>query len=172
MNFSMKKSEWLTRTFRFGLNGGLLPFQLDRLEGTVARMEMKTKGLPDDILSNKLDMKWSVKENIAHLGEVDEVALKRIDEIVNQLPVMSPAVFGLKQDYNAWPLQKVIDFFYENRKKNIARYRLLADDELSRTSVHPRLKVTMTPVDLAFFDAEHDDHHLVRISEIISTLKK
>lgn len=59
-----------------------------------------------------------------------------------------------------------------NAGKNIARYRLLADDELSRTSVHPRLKVVMNPVDLAFFDAEHDDHHLVRISEIISTLKK
>jgi hypothetical protein len=25
----------------------------------------------------------------------------------------------------------------------------------------------MTPVDLAFFDAEHDDHHLVRIGEIL-----
>ena len=25
----------------------------------------------------------------------------------------------------------------------------------------------MTPVDLAWFDAEHDDHHLVKINEII-----
>jgi hypothetical protein len=24
----------------------------------------------------------------------------------------------------------------------------------------------MNPVDLAFFDAEHDDHHLVKINEI------
>ena len=168
----MKKSEWLTRTFPFGLAAGLLPFQIERLEGTVARIEMKVSGIPDAMLSNKLDAKWSVKENIAHLGEVDEVALRRVDEIVNQLPTMSPAVFGLKQDYNAWPTQKVIDFFYEHRKMNIARYRSLAEEELSRTSIHPRLKVAMTPVDLAFFDAEHDDNHLVRISEIISTLKK
>ena len=30
----------------------------------------------------------------------------------------------------------------------------------------------MTPVDLAWFDAEHDDHHLVRMNEIISVLTK
>jgi len=34
-------------------------------------------------------------------------------------------------------------------------------------ATHPRLKVKMTPVDLAFFDAEHDDHHLLKISDII-----
>jgi len=168
----MKKSEWISRTFAFGLPVGLLPFQLDRLEGTVARMEMKVKGIADDVLSNKLDGKWSVKENIAHLGEVDEVVLKRIDEIVKQAPVMSPAIFGLQRDYNTWSVQAVIDFFYDLRKQTIDRYRALPDEALERTSVHPRLKVAMTPVDLAFFDAEHDDHHLVRISEIISTLKK
>jgi hypothetical protein len=26
----------------------------------------------------------------------------------------------------------------------------------------------MTPVDLAWFDAEHDDHHLVKINEILA----
>ncbi len=30
----------------------------------------------------------------------------------------------------------------------------------------------MTPVDLAWFDAEHDDHHLVRMGEILSVLLK
>ena len=28
----------------------------------------------------------------------------------------------------------------------------------------------MSPVDLAWFDAEHDDHHLVRINEILEFL--
>jgi hypothetical protein len=47
----------------------------------------------------------------------------------------------------------------------------LSKEELSKASLHPRLKVMMTPVDLALFDAEHDDHHLVTISEIISRLR-
>lgn len=29
----------------------------------------------------------------------------------------------------------------------------------------PAIKLLMNPVDLAYFDAEHDDHHLVRIRE-------
>ncbi|HET9486764.1 MAG TPA: hypothetical protein VFO54_04995, partial [Chryseosolibacter sp.] len=42
----------------------------------------------------------------------------------------------------------------------------LSDGECAMTSLHPRLNVMMNPVDLAYFDAEHDDHHLVKISEI------
>lgn len=33
--------------------------------------------------------------------------------------------------------------------------------------LHPRLKTQMTLVDLAWFDAEHDDHHLLRIQNLI-----
>ena len=35
------------------------------------------------------------------------------------------------------------------------------------TARHPRLKKEMRVLDLAFFIAEHDDHHLARISELI-----
>jgi hypothetical protein len=35
------------------------------------------------------------------------------------------------------------------------------------TSLHPRLKVPMNVIDLAYFVAEHDDYHLVRISELL-----
>jgi hypothetical protein len=31
---------------------------------------------------------------------------------------------------------------------------------------HPRLKVRIRVLDLVFFIAEHDDHHLARISEL------
>jgi len=48
----------------------------------------------------------------------------------------------------------------------------LSVDDLERSSLHPRLMVRMTPVDLAWFDAEHDDHHLVRMDEILSVLLK
>jgi len=33
-------------------------------------------------------------------------------------------------------------------------------------SKHPRLLTPMRPIDLAYFVAEHDDHHLAKISEI------
>jgi hypothetical protein len=168
----MKKLDWFERRFTFGLPGGMLPFYIERLEGSLARIEKKVAGISDEILSIKLDGKWSVKQNIGHLGEVDEIALKRIDEMKQGAPVMSPAVFEPRQDYNARSISEVIGYFRKNRLANLSKYAGLSETDLGKTSLHPRLKVPMTPVDLAWFDAEHDDHHLVRITEILNKLAK
>jgi hypothetical protein len=39
-------------------------------------------------------------------------------------------------------------------------------------ALHPRLNVRIRVLDLAFFIAEHDDHHLARISELRQDLTK
>ncbi|HEX8060652.1 MAG TPA: DinB family protein [Cyclobacteriaceae bacterium] len=159
--------DWFERTFTFGVPKAMLPFYLERLEGTIARIEYKVNGVSDKVLSEKYGGKWSIKQNIGHLAEVDQVGNKRIDEMVAGIPVLSPAVFE-PQDYNPWPIEKIIGLFRETRLSNIKKYRGLSDMHLSKGSLHPRLKVKMTPVDLAFFDAEHDDHHLLKISDIIN----
>ena len=166
----MKKLEWFERQFVFNIYPGMMPFFFERLEGTLVRLEKKIENQPDSLLSQKLDGKWSVKQNIGHLGEVDNVAFKRIDEMLNGITLMSPAVFEPLQDYNTLSIQEVFHFFKLKRLENLRRYRTLTEVERLQSSVHPRLKVRMTPVDLAFFDAEHDDHHLVRINEILMTL--
>jgi hypothetical protein len=167
----MKKVKWFQRSFSFGMSVGMLPFYLERLSGTAARMEEKVLNVADEILSLKLDGKWSAKENIAHLAEVDEIALKRIDEMVSGISPMSPAVIQPSRNYNAQPTREIIQYFRENRAKNLERYAKLSQGDLIKSSLHPRLNVQMNPVDLAYFDAEHDDHHLVRINEILSQLQ-
>jgi hypothetical protein len=167
----MKAIPWFERNLTFGRPAEMLPYYLERLLGTAARIEEKVKGIANDVLSNKLDGKWSVKQNIGHLAEVDEIANKRISEMISGVPVMSPAVFEPK-DYNPLPIEKVIDHFRSTRALNLLKYQSLTAVDLRKVSQHPRLKLPMTPVDLAWFDAEHDDHHLVRISEIIFTLTK
>jgi hypothetical protein len=168
----MNRVQWFDRQFNFGLPAGILPFYIERLSGTVYRIEAKVRNISEDILSNKLDGKWSVKENIGHLAEVDEIALKRIGEMIAGVSPMSPAVFEPRGDYNKKSIGDVIEYFQKNRTENIKRYEDLSATDLVKSSIHPRLKVPMTPVDLAMFDAEHDDHHLLRISEIISLLTK
>ncbi len=165
----MEKLQWFERVFHFGFPPGMLPFYIERLNGTLSRIEKKVVGISEEMLSYRLDNKWSVKENIGHLAEVDEIANKRISEMVAGVSPMSPAVFE-PRPYDQWELSKVLEYFRQNRTKNIERYAQLTEDELGKSSLHPRLKVMMTPVDLALFDAEHDDHHLVRINEIISIL--
>ena len=168
----MKRLEWFERKFTFGLPAGMLPFYLERLQGTITRIESKVKGVSEEVLSHKLDGKWSVKQNIGHLAEVDEIANKRIGEMINGISPMSPAVFEPRGDYNQQSVEEVIGYFRKTRYANVKQYGELSMDELERSSLHPRLKVMMTPIDLAWFDAEHDDHHLVRMEEILSVLLK
>jgi hypothetical protein len=166
----MQEIPWFERELIFGKNPEMLPYFLERLEGTIIRIEAKVKGIEDKILSEKHNGKWSIKQNIGHLAEVDQIANKRIDEMVSGVAVMSPAVFE-PQDYNPWPIEKVISFFSETRKSNLKKYASLNQNQLIKSSLHPRLKVQMTPVDLAWFDAEHDDHHLVKINNILNSFR-
>ena len=163
----MQRIQWFERNFQFGVPAGMLPFYLDRLEGTLVRIEQRVSGIPDEILSYQPEGKWSVKQHIGHLAEVDEIATKRVDEMRNGISPMSPAVFEPKQNYNAQPVAEVLAYFRNNRTRQLEQYKNLTDHEITLSSLHPRLKVVMTPIDLAMFDAEHDDHHLVHIKEII-----
>lgn len=164
----MNEIPWFERELIFGKSPELLPYFIERLEGTLPRIEKKVSGVSDAILSTRLNGKWSIKENIGHLAEVDEIATRRIDEMVQGIEVMSPAVFE-PQNYNPWPIEKVVAFFRETRKRNVEKYLSLTHHQLQCSSLHPRLKVKMTPVDLAWFDAEHDDHHLVKFNGILKS---
>jgi hypothetical protein len=103
--------------------------------------------------------------------EVDEVALNRIEEMLKGISPLTPAVFEPRQDYNSQSVTLVLNFFTNNRKRYLDRYRVLSEEDCTKSSLHPRLKTMMNPVDLAFFDAEHDDHHLVKISEIMEKFR-
>lgn len=159
---------WFERNLDFGKPKQILPYYLERLEGTIARIEKKLRSAPDDLLSEQHNGKWSVKQNVGHLAEVDEIANIRIDEIISGISPMTPAVFELRHNYNEMSVEQLIEHFTIRRKSNLKKYSELTERDLDKKSLHPRLKVLMTPVDLAWFDAEHDDHHLVKINFIFN----
>src|SRR5688500_401690 len=111
----MKKPDWFERKFQFGFSSGMLPFFIERLEGTIARLEKKVSGETDKVLSYQPDGKWSIKQHVGHLAEVDQIAIKRIDEMLMGVSPMTPAVFEPKQDYNSQSVTKVLDYFISNR---------------------------------------------------------
>jgi hypothetical protein len=49
----------------------------------------------------------------------------------------------------------------------VERLEALDEDVLRRAALHPRLREPMTVVDFGLFVAEHDDHHLARITELL-----
>src|SRR6478609_11078911 len=122
---------WFERNLKFGYAPEMLPFFLERLQGTIIRLEQKVRGMDEKILSRKLEGKWSIKENIGHLAEVDEIGNKRMDAVTSGVAVMTPAVFEPK-DYNPWPIEKVLDFFRKNRVANLKKYKTLSVEQLKK----------------------------------------
>ncbi len=57
----MNKLEWFERQFVFNISPRMMPFFLERLEGTLVRLEKKIENQPDSLLSQKLDGKWSIQ---------------------------------------------------------------------------------------------------------------
>jgi len=163
----MQPLPWFERKFTFGLVAAMMPYQLERLEGTIYRIEQKVMNRSDEQLTFRMENKWSVKENIGHLCEVDEISGRRVGEILTRQAIMSRADIQNSGNYNDTDIRMLIERFASGRRANIARMAGLSDDELAMTTLHPRLQVPMSVVDLAWFDAEHDDHHLVRINIIL-----
>ncbi|MBK8192956.1 MAG: DinB family protein [Lewinellaceae bacterium] len=67
-------------------------------------------------------------------------------------------------DHDSRDIQSLIDEFDAEREKLMSVLRKVTDNDLHQSAVHPRLGTPMKLIDLAFFVAEHDDHHLAQIT--------
>jgi hypothetical protein len=71
------------------------------------------------------------------------------------------------------PLEQILTDFRAARERLLQRIAELAklDPSLfARAIPHPRLQTPMRLVDHLYFVAEHDDHHLARIWELINAV--
>jgi uncharacterized damage-inducible protein DinB len=167
----MSLSKWFDRKFDFTGGPDSFPSLLERLSGTPARLEEKCSSLSPDRLTLRLAGSWTIKENIGHLSDLETLWQKRIEDILSGKPEMLAADLENRKtheaNHNAAPVDDLLTAFRKLRLQTINMVEPLGDDELSKSSFHPRLKKPMRIIDLFLFVAEHDDHHLARISEII-----
>jgi hypothetical protein len=70
-------------------------------------------------------------------------------------------------NFNRHSLDAVLSGFRDVRNAFITRLETLTAEEVGRAAHHPRLEQPMRILDLMVFAAEHDDHHLVRITELL-----
>ena len=61
------QTPWIERKFEFNFPAGLFPVFVERLRGSIYRIEKKFMHLPDEILSRKKNNEWSLKEQLGHL---------------------------------------------------------------------------------------------------------
>lgn len=164
----------MERKFTFDFPEGWMFNILERLRGTHPRMAEICKNLNFDQLTTRLDGKWSIQEHVGHLVDLEELHEGRIDDFLARKDTLRAADMSnaktVAADHNAANINDLLRDFKTARDRLIARLEDLNDDILLSKSVHPRLQVPMRPVDFAFFTAEHDDHHLASIREILVRL--
>jgi len=163
---------WFERKFTFDFPVEQYPNLCIRLRGTPARMDEIVRGAAHDRLVRKPDAKWSAQEHAGHLLDLESLWTKRVRDFVSNdgdtLTVADLSNRGTDAaNFNTWPTDKVLADFQEARRHLLEEVSGLAPEKFAFTKLHPRLKQPMRLVDHLYFVAEHDDHHLARIWELI-----
>jgi len=161
---------WFDRKFELGLGPDVAPELLERLRRVPERLAESVRGLPPEILTRKPDGKWSIQENAGHLLDLEPLWDSRLDDYDAGAIELHPADLENKKTHaaghNDRPIADILSEFTAVRDRIVDRLARMSSAELSRTALHPRLRQPMSVVDLCFFVAEHDDHHLRTIEEL------
>jgi uncharacterized damage-inducible protein DinB len=162
---------WFERKFEFSFPVELLPNLCARLRGTPARLDETLRHRPQQILISKTQDKWSAQEHAGHLLDLESLWLARGEDYVTQAGQLTVADLRNRKtdeaNHNACPLGQLLAEFRAARETLLKRVGELEPSIFSRSIPHPRLKIPMRLVDHLYFVAEHDDHHLARIWELL-----
>ncbi len=164
---------WFDRQFDFSFPIALFPNILARLRGTPARLEDVFRGRESSVVVNKLDGKWSAQENAGHLLELETLWRARVADYKASSPGLTVADLQNRKthdgNYNAQSLDDILRTFRAARLQLLQCVDDVDDAMLERSIPHPRLHLPMRLVDHLCFVAEHDDHHLARIWELLNS---
>lgn len=163
--------KWFERKFEFSFPVEQYPNLCIRLRGTPARVEEMLRDVPYERLLRRCEGKWSVQEHAGHLLDLEALWLARVDDYVAGRSELTTADLSNRKtdeaNHNSHPLKSILDGFRRARLNLVNRADELKSEMFSRSVLHPRLKQPMRLVDHLYFVAEHDDHHLASIWELL-----
>jgi uncharacterized damage-inducible protein DinB len=166
-------SIWFERSFDFTFPVELHPNLCARLRGTPARLEEIVRGASHDVLVRGPQEKWSAQEHAGHLVDLEPMWMTRVgDYLAGGLELTAADLQNRKThaaNHNASALDKIMAEFRAARSTLMHEVQKIDPALFPRTMLHPRLKQPMRLVDHLYFVAEHDDHHLACIWELINT---
>jgi len=162
--------KWFSRTFELGLTPDAAPEIFGRLRTAPDRLAAAVEGLSPEQLTQRRDGKWSIQENAGHLVDLESLWDRRLDDYDRGATTLHSADLENRKtheaDHNSRPISEILSDFRSARAAIMEKLTRLTPAELSRTALHPRLQQPMTVVDLCYFVAEHDDHHLATIDRL------
>ena len=165
------REQWFERSFDFTLPVSRLPCLVERLRGTPARLEERTRCLSTDVLVRRDGEHWSIQENVGHMLDLEPLWLRRAEQFFTGDSMLAPTDLANRRTHeakhNTQLLHDLLAAFRAARAPLLQRLMSADASVLARTLTHPRLGTPMRLIDLALFVAEHDDHHLATIGELI-----
>ncbi|HJP90554.1 MAG TPA: DinB family protein [Pyrinomonadaceae bacterium] len=171
----MSRIKWTERRFDFNFPAGIYPEMIERIRGTPACLEELLDGLSAETLTAQVDGRWSMQENAGHLLDLESLVSQRIDEYLAGNTALHAADMSNRKtfeaNHNQVPITSILKAFRTARHDIVRRLESFDAGIFARTALHPRLNVPMRLVDMLFFQAEHDDYHLARISELKKLLE-
>jgi len=163
---------WFQRKFEFTFPVEQSPTLCVRLRGTPARLEEMLREVPQSALVTRPGEKWSAQEHAGHLEDLEPLWLARVEDYLVSGDELTAADLSNRKTHeaghNSRPLREILSGFRAARFNLVNRVAELEPEMFARAKLHPRLKQPMRLVDHLYFVAEHDDHHLAKIWELIS----
>ena len=166
----MSRIKWTDRKFNFSFPVELYPEMIERVRGTPVRLEEHVSSLSPDVLRRRDGGRWSIQENAGHLMDLESLVCQRLDEYLANATELHAADMTNRKTYeaehNEVDIATILGAFRDQRTQLVSQLDSLAPEVFARAAHHPRLNVPMRLVDMIYFQAEHDDFHLTRISEL------
>ena len=110
-----------------------------------------------------------------HLLDLEPLWLARVDDYVAASDQLTVADLKNRKtdeaNHNARPFEQILTEFRAARERLLKRVGELDASLFARYISHPRLKTPMRLADHLYFVAEHDDHHLARIWELVNAVR-
>lgn len=166
-----KHLKWTDRTFEFNFPLELYPEIIERVRGTPARLDDRVRAVDESVWVKRDGDRWSIQENAGHLLDLESLVAGRLDEYLAGSSSLHAADMTNRKtyeaDHNQASMASILSGFRAQRMALVARLDNLESQNFAVVAHHPRLDVPMRLVDMLLFQAEHDDYHLARISELI-----
>jgi uncharacterized damage-inducible protein DinB len=167
----MQRTPWIDRKFTFDFPTGWLPNILERLHGTPIRIANMISGISTEHLTSHANSSWSIQQHIGHLLDLEDLHDGRITDFLDRKTILRAADMANSKtnaaNHNEADIATLLQRFTNRREQFIRHLTDLDDATQSFTSLHPRLQVQVRPVDIAYFTAEHDDHHLATMRSLL-----
>ena len=171
-----KHLKWTDRKFEFNFPVELYPEMIERVRGTPARLEDRVKAVDESAWVKRDGDRWSIQENAGHLLDLESLVAGRLDEYLAGSSTLHAADMTNRKtfeaEHNQTSMASILSGFRSRRMELVARLDNLEPQTFAAVAHHPRLNVPMRLVDMLFFQAEHDDFHLARISELIKIFRQ